>query len=165
MDFERFPEIAAASKKALVQAIDEIIARDLPDIDALVEQTEQQVWKEVDCTACAICCKTMSPVLTQEDINRIALYLRLKPKDFQKKYLIKEGDTGNWVNNATPCVFLNDNLCTIYGVRPDDCAGFPHHDKRPFAEYAGTYRKNINRCPATFRLIERLKEATDAPDS
>src|SRR5699024_8321459 len=62
------------------------------------------------------------------------------------------------VNKTEPCQFLNlaDNKCSIYEIRPADCAGFPHLSKRKWTEYAHVHLQNIDYCPATFKMVDKL---------
>ncbi|MCB0700750.1 MAG: YkgJ family cysteine cluster protein, partial [Chitinophagaceae bacterium] len=65
----------------------------------------------------------------------------------------------DWMNRSTPCQFLgDDNKCSIYEVRPDDCAGFPHHTKKDFDLYNDTYIQNVHRCPATYEMVSKLRK-------
>jgi Fe-S-cluster containining protein len=125
---------------------------------AMVKEADKKVWKETDCLDCANCCKTMTPTFTQADIKRIAAHLKMTPDAFKEKWLYKERSTGDWMNRKQPCQFLNlqTNKCSIYSVRPADCAGFPHHTKRQFTEWVHVYKQNVEYCPATYRLVEKL---------
>ena len=118
----------------------------------------KQVWEEVDCLTCANCCKVMTPTFTETDVNRISKYLEMKPEDFKKKWLKKQDK--EWVNKVQPCQFLDlqTNFCTVYAVRPADCAGFPHLTKKPYGDYAHVHKQNIDYCPATFKMVEKMTE-------
>jgi Fe-S-cluster containining protein len=129
-------------------------------LDKLVEKTEKEVWREVDCLSCANCCKTMTPTYTGKDIKRIASHLEMTADAFKKKWLRKEKSTGDWLNKNTPCQFLNpeDNKCSIYEVRPADCSGFPHLPKKRMKDYIHIHKQNVEFCPATFKMVEKIKE-------
>jgi len=64
------------------------------------------------------------------------------------------------MNRSQPCQFLDltTNMCSIYEVRPVDCADFPHFHRRPATDYLYIHKQNIQYCPATMLLIEKLKE-------
>lgn len=128
-------------------------------LDQLVASTSKEVWKEIDCLDCANCCKTMSPTYTPKDIKRIAAHLKMTTADFSKKYLRLDVD-GDMMNKTEPCKFLNleNNYCSIYEVRPADCAGFPHHHKKMNSDYVHVYQQNVTYCPATYRLVEKMME-------
>lgn len=161
MDLQRFKIVAYRKKGKLVsflKKLDEIVPEDLPQ---LVTEVDKTVWSEVNCTTCANCCKTMTPTFRRSDVVRIAAHLGMRPKEFVEKWLHKEEDTGDWVNTTQPCQFLIDDKCSIYEVRPVDCAEFPHHDKRPFDAYNDTFAQNVHRCPATFLLIDRLRKRVE----
>jgi uncharacterized protein len=128
-------------------------------LDFIAEKLEPEVWKEIDCLACANCCKTMSPTYTKEDITRISAHLQMTPAAFKEKWLYK-ADDGDWMNVKQPCQFLgSDNMCSIYEVRPYDCASFPHLTKKRMLQYVHVHEQNITYCPATYSLVEKMQVA------
>jgi Fe-S-cluster containining protein len=126
-------------------------------LDNLAVQVDREVWMETDCLTCANCCKTMSPTFTNADIKRISRHLNQTEEEFKKKWLYRDRNK-DLINKLQPCQFLNleDNKCSIYEVRPKDCAGFPHHTKRRMIDYMHVFKQNIEYCPATYRMVERM---------
>jgi len=118
---------------------------------------EKEVWKEVDCLSCGNCCKTMTPTFTLMDMKRISAYFGQTVEEFKKKWLRKERGSGDWLNKTEPCQFLDlaDNKCSIYEIRPADCGGFPHLPKK-MKDYAHIHKQNIEYCPATYKLVEKM---------
>lgn len=129
-------------------------------LDTLTASLEKEVWKEIDCLSCANCCKTMTPTFTKTDIKRISKHFSLTPEAFYKKWL-KKDRSGDIINKIEPCQFLNlkNNKCSIYAIRPVDCSGFPHLPKKKMVEYMHIHKQNIEYCPATYRLVEKMQEA------
>lgn len=127
-------------------------------LDAIAAQMDIATWKETDCLSCANCCKTMSPTYTKSDLRRISSHLGMTVDEFKIKWLRKDRN-GDWINVKQPCQFLNleDNKCSIYDVRPKDCAGFPHHTKKRMIDYMHVFKQNIEYCPATFKMVEKMK--------
>jgi len=161
MDLQHFRRSAARKKgklMAFLKKLDDIVPEDLP---VLVQKAEQKVWSQVNCTECANCCKTMTPTFNPEDIKRISKHLGMKPKEFVAQYLYQEEDTKDWMNKAQPCSFLKNNRCSIYEVRPLDCAEFPHFDKKPFDAYNDTFSNNLDKCPATLALVDHLMKKVE----
>ncbi len=162
MNLEQFKKTAARKKsklRAFLKKLDETVPEDMP---RLVKETDQKVWQDVHCMECANCCKTMTPTFSNKDIARIAVHLSMTPQAFIKKWLKKDEEGKEWVNKLQPCQFLKANKCSIYDVRPKDCAEFPHHNKKPFDAYNDTFLNNLERCPATFELINRLQQRVEA---
>jgi hypothetical protein len=129
-------------------------------LDAKIAVLEKEVWAQTDCLQCANCCKTMTPTFTNQDMKRISAHLGLTVEAFQKKWLRKErGGDRDWLNKTEPCQFLNlkDNKCSIYEVRPADCSGFPHLSKK-FKDFVHIHKQNVEYCPATHRLVEKMME-------
>ena len=83
----------------------------------------------------------------------------MTPQAFKDKWLVYMKKDKEWHNKKQPCQFLNltDNKCSIYEVRPSDCSGFPHLAKNKVTDYIYIHKQNIEYCPATFKMVERLK--------
>lgn len=127
-------------------------------LDRHIAGLEKEVWKEIDCLTCANCCKTMTPTFNKRDLKRISAHFKMTPEAFTRKWLKQErhGDK-DLINKWTPCQFLDleTNKCSIYAIRPDDCAGFPHLSKR-FKDFVHIHKQNVEYCPATARLVEKM---------
>jgi uncharacterized protein len=125
----------------------------------LAAAADALVWEEVDCLSCGNCCRSMTPTFTPMDIRRISTHLSMTPKAFKDKWLVRDSE-GDWMNRSVPCQFFNlkDFKCSIYEVRPADCAGFPHLTKKRPTEYMHVYKQNVEYCPATQRWVEHLED-------
>lgn len=141
------------------------IEKDPPrDLDARVDVLDRAVWQEVDCLACSNCCRTMTPTYTFQDLRRISRHLNMTISEFKAKWLYKDRN-GDWMNVSTPCQFLDrkTNMCNIYAVRPEDCAGFPHLTKKKAVDYIHIHYQNVQHCPATMKLVEKLMHDVATP--
>ena len=109
----------------------------------------------------------MTPTYTHNDIKKIATYLRMPVSEMKSKWLKKERGTGNWLNKSTPCQFLNltTNMCSVYEVRPADCANFPHLHKKRLVDYIHVHKQNLDECPATFKMVEKMKQLMEKDSS
>lgn len=155
-----FRKKAQANKSKFRRFLSRLAKNTPKGIDAKIKAIDKQVWAETDCLACANCCKTMTPTYTNADQKRIAAHLNMTVAEFQKKWLVQErGGDRDWMNKSTPCQFLNlkTNKCSIYAVRPADCAGFPHLTKK-FKDYGHVHKQNVESCPATYNLVEKMME-------
>ena len=161
MDLKKFKKKVEKKKDKLqkfLKKLDKIVPEDMP---TLVQEEDVAVWQDVSCLECANCCKTMTPTYTAKDLKRISAHFNMTPKEFKEKWLYKD-ESGDWMNVSTPCQFLDDkNMCTIYDIRPEDCAEFPHHNKKPFDQYNDTFSNNVQHCPATFELVNRLRKRVE----
>lgn len=130
------------------------------NLEQVLGKVEKEVWEKVSCLSCANCCKVMSPTYTFKDIKRISAHLEMTPKAFKEKWLYLD-KIGDWMNKSQPCQFLDltTNMCSIYEVRPADCADFPHFHRRPSTDYLYIHKQNIEYCPATMLMVEKLKKA------
>ena len=129
------------------------------NLHVMVQRIDAEVWAETNCLSCGNCCRQMSPTYTLSDIKRIADHLHMTVKDFKAKWLYLDKKDNDWMNTSRPCQFLDlkSNMCSIYEVRPKDCAGFPHLTKKDMTEYMHVHRQNLEYCPATLNMVERLK--------
>jgi len=126
-------------------------------VDRVAHRLHEEAFSIIDCTRCANCCKTISPLFRKSDVRRIAKHLGMKPTDFQATYL--QAEEGNRLFLKTlPCSFLGtDNRCTIYEVRPRDCAEYPHTQKKGFTFRTHGVADNSLTCPAVFYIIEQMR--------
>ncbi len=161
IDLPAFREKAKENKRGMRRFLTRLETAPVRSLNKLTETLEKEVWKETDCLSCANCCKTMTPTFTDRDVNRISAHLGQSAEEFRKQWLRKERKSdGDWINRKEPCQFLNlnDNKCSIYEVRPADCAGFPHLPKK-MKDYVHVHKQNIEYCPATYRIVEKMMHA------
>ncbi|OIP05710.1 MAG: zinc/iron-chelating domain-containing protein [Bacteroidetes bacterium CG2_30_32_10] len=126
-------------------------------LDTLVHTLHEEVFAHTDCLACGNCCKTISPMLTDRDIEKLAKHLKLKPSLFTEKYLHIDSDN-QYVFNETPCPFLmTDNYCLVYAQRPKACAEYPHTDRKKFYQLLDITLNNTFVCPAVNEIVEKMK--------
>jgi len=125
---------------------------------AFMKEGEKEAWKQIDCKKCGNCCMTMTPTWKKSEIKRVAAHVGMSPKEFFDKWLYTEEETGDVLNRSTPCQFFNQKkgLCTIYEIRPHDCATFPHLYRKDFLDQMEVYEQNLHRCPATLVAMEHL---------
>jgi uncharacterized protein len=158
VNLRSFKQIVLHNKRRMRRFLTRMEKNAPKGLHAFHVEADKQVWQHTDCLHCANCCKTMSPTYTREDIRRISRHLGMTEAAFRDKWLYKD-KTGDWMNVKQPCQFLDlaTNMCSIYAVRPRDCAGFPHHVKKKMnADYMHMYKQNIEYCPATYRLVQAV---------
>jgi len=126
----------------------------------------EKIEDEIDCRACANCCKVAETDITERDAARLAKYLGMTQKQFiaeyttvsafeQKEPILRRRETG--------CIFLDGNDCTIYEARPDTCRDFPH-----LIRGAGSFESRMwqmvdraTYCPIVYNSLEEFKKLTD----
>jgi uncharacterized protein len=160
MELKHLKKQFEANKKTFRKFIDNLEEAEHKGVKKEARAAEKEVWAKVDCLTCANCCKKMTPTLDKKDRKRIAAHLGLTTKAFKAKYLDYDKEDKDWRMQQQPCVFLDpdSNKCSIYPVRPADCAGFPHLTKTPLKSYLYIHKQNIEYCPATYRFVEKMME-------
>lgn len=127
------------------------------NLDDVTHRHHNMISAKFDCLSCANCCRSISPMITDKDIERIARFLKIKSVDFISRYLHIDEDQ-YWVFNNTPCPFLmQDNYCMIYDQRPKACKEYPHTDRRRFYQILDLTMKNRELCPIVYEVVEKLK--------
>tara|TARA_B100001115_G_C15792362_1_gene390838 strand:- start:412 stop:903 length:492 start_codon:yes stop_codon:yes gene_type:complete len=156
-DLEAFKAKAKQEKKETRKIFLDLKKRKAKILDQEFAVAHDEVFANFDCLNCANCCKTAGPRLLQNDIDRMAKHLRLKPGDFMDQY-VKVDEDGDWVMNQLPCPFLGaDNYCSIYEVRPKACREYPHTDRNRMHQILNLTEKNASLCPAVFEISRKLK--------
>ncbi len=143
------------SNKKLISRLRKLNPRRL---DELVHELHYQKFEVADCLECANCCKSISPIITSQDINRIAKHLKAKPSKLIEEYFeIDEED--DYVFRTQPCPFLGeDNYCSIYEHRPRACRDYPLTNRVKFFQALDVSLKNTKICPVVFEIFEELKK-------
>lgn len=158
LDLENLKERAdkeAPKTKAFFQKLKK---RKPTKLDDIVQELHEEAFETIDCLACANCCKTISPIITDRDIDRMAKALRVRPSELIDRHLHLDSD-GDYVYNSQPCPFLMaDNYCSIYESRPKACREYPHTDRRKFDQLLNLTLKNTYVCPAAFSIVEKMKK-------
>ena len=126
-------------------------------LNAIVRETTEQVWAGIDCRTCANCCKTRQPLFSRTEAQRIATYLGVSLEELRARYITDDAEAGKYTTRQIPCPFLDNNLCTIYPVRPAVCVHYPHL-YRNFRSRLWQAIDNASTCPIVYNVLERLKE-------
>ncbi len=128
-------------------------------IDELFHKTNDKVFSKTNCLNCANCCKTLGPLLLERDISRISKKLKMKPANFESKYLIIDED-GDYIFNTMPCPFIDsENYCTIYEFRPKACIDYPHTHQPDILKKQKIMIKNSFTCPAVLEILETVQQS------
>lgn len=124
--------------------------------DQLIHQENDRAFEKIDCLKCANCCKTSSPILEQEDIERIAGFKKTSVGQFISEFLEMDED-GDFVFRTQPCPMLNqDNTCSVYSIRPEACADYPHTKRKFQKDYLDIMEENSFICPAVTHILTTL---------
>jgi Fe-S-cluster containining protein len=160
INLRNFKRKVEKNKKRLRLVLSKVEKKAPIHLDQLAEKIDKEVWQEVNCLSCANCCKVMTPTFTVQDIKRISAHLGQTPKEFKDQWLVKDKNQ-DWTNKINPCQFLDlkTNMCRIYEIRPTDCSGFPHLAKKKMVDYIHVHKQNIEYCPATYAMVEKLEKA------
>lgn len=125
--------------------------------DAIVKETTDEVWQQIDCTKCAHCCRTLQVVVDSKDVSRLATRLGLTPRQFARRYVAVAEDKTKYFASS-PCVFLgDDNRCTVYEDRPQACRDFPYLHDEHFTGRSLMMIANTAVCPIVFNVWQALK--------
>ncbi len=102
------------------------------------------------CQQCGNCCRAPGFIhISKTEAHKIADYLKLYYFDFKRKYTQWILFAGRVLKGAkeSSCIFLENNKCRIYSVRPKQCRTFPFWDgilkEKTELEYVKTFCKGI----------------------
>ena len=134
-----------------------LIKKKPKNLDEQFHLLHHEAFELFNCLNCANCCSSISPIITQPDLERLARHLKIKPSEFLQKYLLMDED-GDFVFRQTPCPFLgSDNYCSVYESRPKACREYPHTDRKKMIQILNLTQKNCEYCPVVYEIVEELK--------
>jgi len=123
----------------------------------------QQMEEQIDCTQCANCCRLATTQVQDRDIERLARYLGLSPKEVKQKYTVESAEEGRILRRTeSGCIFLEGNLCSVYDARPRTCQLFPHLVKGAGSLLSRMWQMPDRAvyCPIVFNTLEQFKAET-----
>jgi len=80
-----------------------------------------------ECTGCGNCCRLGGGFVypSDEDIRYLAHHLGLILSEFADRFLEVHENRFVLTSEGDDCIFLKDNACSVYDVRPTQCRTFP----------------------------------------
>ncbi len=129
--------------------------------DRRLRRFGEDIEAQIDCTACANCCRVPEVGITERDIERLAKFLGMTRHEFIRGYTQRDAkDAMILKRTEAGCVFLEGNLCTVYEARPQNCANFPHL-VRGTGSIASRMWQLVDRagfCPIVYNWMEVVKK-------
>lgn len=129
-------------------------------IDQMVHKLNQSIEKQIDCTSCGNCCKSLMINVSETEANRLSHHLQVSRTSFDETYLEK-GSNGMMLMNTIPCSFLENDRCNVYDYRFEGCREFPAMHLPDFNKRLFTTLMHYGRCPIIFNIVEQLKDEMD----
>jgi len=129
--------------------------------DRRLRRFGEEIEAQIDCTQCANCCRVSEVGITDRDIDKLTKFLGVTREEFIRDSTQRD-EAGDLILKKTEagCVFLKDNLCTVYEARPHNCANFPHL-VRGTGSIDSRMWQFVDRaefCPIVYNWIEKVKE-------
>ena len=150
---------ALASSKAQDNKVFRKFLNNIPsaEVDTQVHLIAAAITKQIDCTQCANCCKSVEPGVHADEIENLARHKQMTLSDFVQSFVSEEPETKIQFLKHTPCIFLKENKCSIYSERPSACADYPHLHQPQFKFRWKSIMLNYQICPIVFNTVENLK--------
>ena len=131
--------------------------------DHLFRRIAREVEQQIDCKACANCCREPRVSVSRRDIETLARYLDMSPEQVVREYTNVDPEDRETILRQTKdgCVFLNGNLCMVYKARPRACCEFPYlvSDQRSLGGRMSSVCKHASICPIIYNTLEAYKNA------
>lgn len=102
---------------------------DLTDeqIDCVVDAIAKPIVDAIDCRECANCCRNSDIQLGEDDLEHLSKGVDIPLGQIHQQVEIQVSDDPDIVGifNSKPCIFLKNNLCSVYVHRPTSCRDYP----------------------------------------
>ena len=130
--------------------------------DRKLRRLAEEVEEQIDCLACANCCRVATAKIIERDIEKLARFLRISPAKFKTEYTVEDPEEGRILKRTEEagCVFLSGNECLVYEARPASCNDFPH-TVRGAGSIESRMWQFIDRatyCPIVYNTLEAWKD-------
>jgi hypothetical protein len=129
--------------------------------DRRLRRFGEEIEAQIDCTTCANCCRVSEVGITERDIEKLAKFLGMTKEEFVRDSTHR-AESGELILKRTEagCVFLKDNLCTVYEARPQNCANFPHlvRGTGSIDSRMWQFVDRAEYCPIVYNWMEKVKE-------
>ncbi len=124
-----------------------------------------EVQQQIDCTACANCCRHSVVSVSNQEIENVARHLGIAPDAVARLYTVPDPNAPAsriLSDSREGCVFLDGNLCMIYGARPKTCRDFPHLavGTHSLGGRPSSLARWAALCPIIFNALEHYKHLT-----
>ena len=123
----------------------------------------EDIEEQIDCLACANCCRVATAKVTDRDIEKLSKFLGIRREEFVRNYTVESEEEGLILKRTEAgCVFLRGNECIVYEARPHTCIDFPHL-VRGAGSITSRMWQFIDRatyCPIVYNALEAFKEET-----
>lgn len=125
-------------------------------------QAAARIQEQIDCRACANCCRLPGTTVNGADVERLAAHLSLSVAEFRERH-VKTGIWGDELAASGPCMFLRGNDCSVYEIRPESCRGYPFlaEGKGTLASRMTSILSKVCDCPIVFNSVECWKEMAE----
>ena len=151
---------AVSRKKQVKRFFESLKKCNEKKMNHLFNKLHHEVFNDIDCLKCGNCCSSISPMISDNDIQKMAKALKEKPSKVTSIFLKLDKDH-DYVFTTLPCPFLDtyDNRCSIYGSRPKACCEYPHTDRQNVMQISHLTYKNIFVCPAVYTIVKNLEKS------
>lgn len=125
-------------------------------VDCLVHELHKKLFADIDCTACANCCKSIVPITQEEEIEVMAEKLGLTSAEFKAGYI--ETTEEGFIISKKKCPFITAKGCSVYEYRPQNCVEYPYTNQKEILTRLVNLLENCAICSVVFEIFEQLKQ-------
>ena len=127
------------------------------EVDEFFRTSSKIAEEKINCLSCANCCKTISPIIEEDEIRSLSETLGITTSELFTQYVEMDED-GDFVFKVQPCPMLNlsDNKCSIYENRPKACREYPHTNMKGIRGYLDILDKNYDFCPIVQEVVHSI---------
>jgi Fe-S-cluster containining protein len=122
----------------------------------------EEIQNQLDCRACANCCRVASVKVSDRDVERLVDALKISREQFVAEYTVwnEAENTRDLRRVETGCAFLSGNDCTVYEDRPDICRNFPYvvSSEGRIDAHMFAFIERTSYCPISYNALEAYKK-------
>jgi hypothetical protein len=138
--------------------------------DRRLRRFGEEIEAEIDCTACANCCRVTEVGITGKDIEKLSKFIGVNEREFVEQFTALDASGAMILKRVTKgnqgaCVFLEGNLCSVYEARPHNCVNFPHvvRGTGSISSRMWEFLDRVGYCPIVYNWMEKVKDDIGFP--
>lgn len=130
---------------------------DPKELDQQFKRYHSEIFAEYNCDDCMNCCKELTPLYRQEELEKLAKEGEMEVEDLLELCERVDYDAYQLLDEKS-CPFMTEHGCKVASCKPEHCKEFPYTDQPDRKESLLGMLSFLPVCPVLYEIYDRLKK-------